>query len=79
MKSPRKAGPTLYLALAMTAVALALAPRASAQGLTLASFPDQAGRDAATPAAMARKPCRFGQRYSPYYRRCVLWTPFDLT
>jgi hypothetical protein len=32
----------------------------------------------ATQSRMARRACKFGQRYSSYYRRCVLWTPFDL-
>ena len=79
MKSPRNAGLLLWLALMVMVSATWLAPRGGGQALAFANAPGSAGFEIATPVAVSRKACRFGQRYSPYYRRCVLWTPFDLT
>jgi hypothetical protein len=77
MKSPRNAG-TLMLVAALT-VTIAAAPRASGQ-LSIASMSSPLADDAYSGATtFARKSCKFGQRYSSYYRRCVLWTPFDYT
>lgn len=74
MKSPRPAG--LVLCLAVTALVAVSASRG--QDLALASMPALAELDSATLTIAARKACRFGQRYSPYFRRCVLWAPFDI-
>jgi hypothetical protein len=81
MKSPRNAGSLLVLLIAITVVGAATAPRGGQHGLSLASMAglDGRGGDSATPAALGRKACRFGQRYSPYYRRCVLWAPLDFS
>lgn len=80
MKSPRSAGPLLFLLTAVTVVVVAYAPRNGHSSPSLANMaaPGGLSGDAATPSTFSRKACRFGQRYSAYYRRCVLWTPFDL-
>jgi hypothetical protein len=77
MKIPRNVGQLLLLATALT-VTIAAAPRANGE-LSLASMSAPTAAESQSGATiLARKGCRFGQRYSTYYRRCVLWTPFDL-
>ena len=84
MKSPRNAGPFLFLLTAVIVVVAATAPRAGGSSPMTAGFTVPApsngasDSDSAAPVALNRKACRFGQRYSSYYRRCVLWTPFEL-
>jgi hypothetical protein len=76
MKSARNAGPLLMLATAL-AVMLVAAP-AAAIGLPLSAGQLRSATVAdANLTTVARKGCKFGQRFSTYYRRCVLWTPFD--
>jgi hypothetical protein len=78
MKSPRNAGPVMMLVAALT-VTIAVVPRASGQ-LSLASMASpSAGDSDGSASTFTRKGCKFGQRYSSYYRRCVLWMPFDYT
>jgi hypothetical protein len=77
MKSPRNTGLLLMLATVLSVTAMA-APRANSQ-LSLASMVQPSAADPeASSMTMARKGCKFGQRYSSYHRRCVLWTPLDL-
>ena len=78
MNSPRSTG-VLATLLALAAVSALMGSRdgGAAAGLRPAGASATEGprTDVAWLAAAARKPCRPGQRYSSYYRKCVLWWP----
>lgn len=76
MKPPRNVGPLLMLATVL-AVALVAAPRPRGQLSLAAMVQSSAPETDASPATVARKGCKFGQRYSSYHRRCVLWSSLD--
>lgn len=76
MKSPRNAGPMLLFATAISLAIVAVSKASSPLAHASMSAPE-VGEGDGIRQTVAGKICRFGQRYSTYYRRCVVWTPFD--
>ncbi len=81
MKSFRTAGSLATAVAAVMIAAPALCDRHAHIDLASAvAMSSSLDRPLQTPDdVMARKGCKFGQRYSSYYRRCVLWMPLDYT
>lgn len=78
MNSPRSSGVFVTLfALAAVAAMTGARDSGAAGGLrpAAATTIEGARMDVAWLSAASRKPCRLGQRYSSYYRKCVLWWP----